>query len=27
VDGTIERAWEKWFDGPMFTKVPHSPFF
>lgn len=27
MDGTIERAWEKWFDGPMFTKVPHSPFF
>lgn len=26
-DGTIERAWEKWFDGPMFTKVPASPFF
>jgi polar amino acid transport system substrate-binding protein len=27
MDGTIERAWEKWFDGPMFTKVPVSPFF
>jgi polar amino acid transport system substrate-binding protein len=26
-DGTIERLWEKWFDGPMFTKVPVSPFF
>jgi polar amino acid transport system substrate-binding protein len=26
-DGTIEAAWEKWFDGPMFTKVPVSPFF
>jgi cytochrome b subunit of formate dehydrogenase len=26
-DGTIERLWEKWFDGPMFTKVPASPFF
>ncbi len=26
-DGTIERAWEKWFDGPMFTKVPHTPYF
>jgi polar amino acid transport system substrate-binding protein len=26
-DGTIERMWEKWFDGPMLTKVPHSPFF
>lgn len=26
-DGTIERAWEKWFDGPMFTKVPANPFF
>lgn len=26
-DGTIERLWEKWFDGPMLTKVPHSPFF
>ncbi|WP_439596080.1 transporter substrate-binding domain-containing protein [Falsiroseomonas sp.] len=27
VDGTIERAWEKWFDGPMITKVPHNAFF
>ena len=27
MDGTIERAWEKWFDGPMFTKVPVNPFF
>lgn len=27
MDGTIEAAWEKWFDGPMFTKVPVSPFF
>ena len=26
-DGMIERAREKWFDGPMFTKVPHTPFF
>lgn len=26
-DGTIESLWEKWFDGPMFTKVPVSPFF
>lgn len=26
-DGTIEKLWEKWFDGPMFTKVPASPFF
>ncbi len=26
-DGTIERLWEKWFDGPMFTKVPANPFF
>lgn len=26
-DGTIERAWEKWFDGPMFTKIPVTPFF
>jgi polar amino acid transport system substrate-binding protein len=26
-DGTIERLWEKWFDGPMFTKVPVNPFF
>ena len=26
-DGTIEAVWEKWFDGPMFTKVPVSPFF
>ena len=26
-DGTIERLWEKWFDGPMLTKVPHTPFF
>jgi polar amino acid transport system substrate-binding protein len=26
-DGTIERLWEKWFDGPMFTKVPVTPFF
>jgi polar amino acid transport system substrate-binding protein len=27
VDGTIERIWEKWFDGPMLTKVPANPFF
>jgi polar amino acid transport system substrate-binding protein len=26
-DGTVERLWEKWFDGPMLTKVPHTPFF
>jgi ABC-type amino acid transport substrate-binding protein len=26
-DGTVERLWAKWFDGPMLTKVPHSPFF
>jgi len=26
-DGTIENLWEKWFDGPMFTKVPVNPFF
>jgi len=26
-DGTIESLWEKWFDGPMFTKVPVNPFF
>lgn len=26
-DGTIEALWEKWFDGPMFTKVQYSPFF
>jgi len=27
MDGTIERSWTKWFDGPMATKVPASPFF
>jgi polar amino acid transport system substrate-binding protein len=26
-DGAIESLWEKWFDGPMFTKVPVNPFF
>lgn len=26
-DGTIERAWEKWFLRPMDTKVPVTPFF
>ena len=26
-DGTIEAAWQKWFDGPMVTKVPFSPYY
>lgn len=26
-DGTIEAVWQKWFDGPMLTKVPHSPYY
>jgi polar amino acid transport system substrate-binding protein len=25
--GEVERAWEKWFLGPMATKVPVTPFF
>ena len=25
--GFIETSWEKWFLGPMATKVPLSPFF
>ena len=27
VAGFIERSWEKWFLGPMATKVPVTPFF
>jgi polar amino acid transport system substrate-binding protein len=27
VSGFIEKSWEKWFLGPMATKVPASPFF
>ncbi len=27
VSGEVERAWEKWFLGPMATKVPVTPFF
>jgi len=25
--GFVEKSWEKWFLGPMATKVPVSPFF
>ena len=27
VAGFVEKAWEKWFLGPMATKVPVTPFF
>jgi polar amino acid transport system substrate-binding protein len=27
VSGFVEKAWEKWFLGPMATKVPVTPFF
>ncbi len=27
VSGFVEKSWEKWFLGPMATKVPVTPFF